>query len=222
MGEGSNTPMNVYISKDGQMVLVGNGIVEFGTEASYSEADCSVKGMDGKGNEVKLMNLTYLGTTSSLTINMEFDEFNADLLLEVGTPQMREADYRFVLGTQVENGFSWDYGDADDLIEFLSLLLRGQKCGHENIFLFYWVLGNYYELKVDLLDGSDYHAHDGLKSISLDGHVVTPTAPMLFRVVNFLCMGKADTELVLDGARVRLRVSRIGSNESNESDKEGK
>lgn len=218
MGEGSNMPMNVYISKDGQMVLVGNGIVEFGTEASYSEADCSVKGMDGKGNEVELMNLSYLGTTSSLTIDIELDEFNADLLLKVGTPQMREVDYRFVLGTQFENGFSWDYGGSDDLIEFLSLLLRE----HENIFLFYWALGNYYELKVELLDGSDwsdYHAHDGLKSISLDGHVVTPTAPMLFRVVNFLCMYEADTELVLDGARVRLRVSRIGSNESNESDK---
>lgn len=210
MGEGSNMPVNVYISKDGQMALVGNGIVEFGTEAGYSEADYSVKGMDGKGNEIELTNLSHLGTTSSLTINMELDEFNADLLLEVGTPQMREADYRFVLDTLVENEFSWDYGDADDLIEFLSLLLRG----HENIFLFYWVLGNYYELKVELLDGSDYHAHDGLKSISLDGHVVTPTAPMLFRVVNFLCMCKADTELVLDGARVRLRVSRLGSNEN--------
>lgn len=218
MGEGSNTPMNVYISKDGQMVLVGNGIVEFGTEAGYSEADCSVKGMDGKGNEVELTNLSHSGTTSSLTINMELDEFNADLLLEVCTPKMRESDYRFVLGTLFENEFSWDYGGADDLIEFLSLLLRG----HENTSLFYWVLGNYYELKVELLDGSDYHAHDGLKSISLDGHVVTPTAPMLFRVVNFLCMCKADTELVLDGARVRLRVSKIGSNESNESDKEDK
>ena len=218
MGEGSNTLMNVYISKDGQMVLVGNGIVEFGTEASYSEADCSVKGMDGKGNEIELTNLSHLGTTSSLTINMELDEFNADLLLEVATPQMREADYRFVLGTLSENEFSWDYGGADDLIELLSLLLRGNK----NIFLFYWVLGNYYELKVELLDGSDYHAHDGLKSILLDGHVVTPTAPMLFRVVNFLCMDEADTELVLDGARVRLRVSKIGSNESNENDKEDK
>ena len=210
MGEGSNTPMNVYISKDGQMALLGKGIVEFGTEVSYSEADYPVKGMDDNGNEVELTNLSHLGTTSSLTIEMELDEFNADLLLEVATPQMREADYRFVLGTQFENGFNWDYGDADDLIEFLSLLLRG----HENIFLFYWVLGNYYELKVELLDGSDYHAHDGLKSISLDGHVVTPTGPMLFRVVNFLCMGKADTELVLDGARVRLRVSRLGSNEN--------
>lgn len=210
MGEGSNTPMNVYISKDGQMALLGNGIVEFGTEVSYSEADYPVKGMDDNGNEVELTNLSHLGTTSSLTINMELDEFNADLLLEVVTPQMREADYRFVLGTQFENGFSWDYGDADDLIEFLSLLLRG----HGDIFLFYWVLGNYYELKVELLDGSDYHAYDGLKSISLDGHVVTPTAPMLFRVVNFLCMSEADTELVLDGARVRLRVSRLGSNEN--------
>ena len=213
MGEGSNTPMNVYISKDGQSVLLGKADSIEITEESV----CPVQGTI-KGNEVELMNLTYLGTASSLTIDMEFDEFNADLLLEVGTPQMREVDYRFVLGTQVENGFSWDYGGADDLIEFLSLLLRG----HENIFLFYWVLSNYYELKVELLDGSDYHAHDGLKSISLDGHVVTPTAPMLFRVVNLLCMYEADTELVLDGARVRLRVSKIESNESNESDKEDK
>lgn len=222
MGEGNNKPMNVYVSKDGQMVLLGNGIVEFGAEVGYPEADYSVKGIDGKGNEVELMNLSYLGTTSSLTIDMELDELNADLLLKVGTPQMREVDYRFILGTQFENGFSWDYGGADDLIEFLSLLLRGHVRGHEDIFLFYWVLGNYYELKVELLDGSDYHAYDGLKSISLDSHVVTPTAPMLFRVVNFLCMYEADTELVLDGARVRLRVSRIGSNESNESDKEDK
>ena len=213
MGEGSNTPMNVYISKDGQSVLFGKADSIEITEESV----CPVQGTI-KGNEVELMNLTYLGTTSSLTIDMELDEFNADLLLEVGTPQMREVDYRFVLGTQVENGFSWDYGGADDLIEFLSLLLRG----HENIFLFYWVLSNYYELKVELLDGSDYHAHDGLKSISLDGHVVTPTAPMLFRVVNFLCMYEADTELVLDGARVRLKVCKIGSNESNETDKEDK
>lgn len=213
MGEGSNTPMNVYISKDGQLVLFGKADSIEITEESV----CPVQGTI-KGNEVELMNLTYLGTTSSLTIDMELDEFNADLLLEVGTPQMREADYRFVLGTLSENEFSWDYGGADDLIELLSILLRR----HENIFLFYWVLGNYYELKVELLDGSDYHAHDGLKSISLDGHVVTPTAPMLFRVVNFLCMYEADTELVLDGARVRLRVSRIGSNESNENDKEDK
>ena len=213
MGEGSNTPMNVYISKDRQLVLFGKADSIEITEESV----CPVQGTI-KGNEVELMNLSYLGTTSSLTIDMKFDEFNADLLLEVGTPQMREVDYRFVLGTQVENGFSWDYGGADDLIEFLSLLLRG----HENIFLFYWVLSNYYELEVELLDGSDYHAHDGLKSISLDGHVVTPTAPMLFRVVNLLCMYEADTELVLDGARVRLRVSKIGSNESNESDEEDK
>ena len=213
MGEGSNTPMNVYISKDGQLVLFGKADSIEITEESV----CPVQGTI-KGNEVELMNLSYLGTTSSLTIDMKFDEFNADLLLEVGTPQMREVDYRFVLGTQVENGFSWDYGGANDLIEFLSLLLRG----HENIFLFYWVLSNYYELEVELLDGSDYHAHDGLKSISLDGHVVTPTAPMLFRVVNLLCMYEADTELVLDGARVRLRVSKIGSNESNESDEEDK
>ena len=213
MGEGSNTPMNVYISKDGQSVLLGKADSIEITEESV----CPVQGTI-KGNEVELMNLSYLGTTSSVTINMEFDEFNADLLLEVGTPQMREADYRFVLGTQVENGFSWDYGGADDLIELLSILLRR----HENIFLFYWVLGNYYELEVELLDGSNYHAHDGLKSISLDGHVVTPTAPMLFRVVNLLCMGEIDTELVLDGARVRLRVSKIGSNESNESDEEDK
>ena len=213
MGEGSNTPMNVYISKDGQSVLFGKADSIEITEESV----CPVQGTI-KGNEVELKNLSYLGTASSLTIDMELDEFNADLLLEVGTPQMREVDYRFVLGTQVENGFSWDYGGADDLIEFLSLLLRG----HENIFLFYWVLSNYYELKVELLDGSDYHAHDGLKSISLDGHVVTPTAPMLFRVVNFLCMYEADTELVLDGARVRLKVCKIGSNESNETDKEDK
>ena len=213
MGEGSNTPMNVYISKDGQSVLLGKADSIEITEESV----CPVQGTI-KGNEVELMNLTYLGTASSLTIDMKLDEFNADLLLEVGTPQMREVDYRFVLGTQVENGFSWVYGGADDLIEFLSLLLRG----HENIFLFYWVLSNYYELEVELLDGSDYHTHDGLKSISLDGHVVTPTAPMLFRVVNLLCMYEADTELVLDGARVRLRVSKIGSNESNESDKEDK
>lgn len=213
MGEGSNTPMNVYISKDGQSVLLGKADSIEITEESVCPVQVTIK-----GNEVELMNLSYLGTTSSLTIDMELDEFNADLLLEVVTPQMREADYRFVLGTQVENGFSWDYGDANDLIEFLSLLLRG----HGDIFLFYWVLGNYYELKVELLDGSDYHAYDGLKSISLDGHVVTPTAPMLFRVVNFLCMCKADTELVFDGARVRLRVSRLGSNESNESDKEDK
>ena len=213
MGEGSNTPMKVYISKDGQLVLFGKADSIEITEESV----CPVQGTI-KGNEVELMNLSYLGTTSSLTIDMELDEFNADLLLEVGTPQMREVDYRFVLGTQVENGFSWDYGSADDLIEFLSLLLRG----HGDIFLFYWVLGNYYELEVELLDGSDYHTHNGLKSISLDGHVVTPTAPMLFRVVNLLCMYEADTELVLDGARVRLRVSKIGSNESNESDKEDK
>ena len=213
MGEGSNTPMNVYISKDGQSVLLGKADSIEITEESVCPVQETIK-----GNEVELMNLSYLGTTSSLTIDMKFDEFNADLLLEVGTPQMREVDYRFVLGTQVENGFSWDYGGANDLIEFLSLLLRG----HENIFLFYWVLSNYYELEVELLDGSDYHAHDGLKSISLDGHVVTPTAPMLFRVVNLLCMYEADTELVLDGARVRLRVSKIESNESNESDKEDK
>ena len=213
MGEGSNTPMKVYISKDRQLVLFGKADSIEITEESV----CPVQGTI-KGNEVEPMDLSYLGTTSSLTIDMEFDEFNADLLLEVGTPQMREVDYRFVLGTQVENGFSWDYGGADDLIEFLSLLLRG----HGDIFLFYWVLGNYYELEVELLDGSDYHTHNGLKSISLDGHVVTPTAPMLFRVVNLLCMYEADTELVLDSARVRLRVNKIGSNESNESDKEDK
>ncbi len=200
MGEGSNMPMNVYISKDGQSVLFGKADSIKITE----ELICPVQGTI-KGNEVELMNLSYLGTTSSLTINMELDEFNADLLLEVGTPQMREVDYRFVLGTQFENGFSWDYGGADDLIEFLSLLLRG----HGNIFLFYWVLGNYYELKVELLDGSDYHTYDDLKSITLDGHTVTPTASMLFRVVNFLCMYEADIELVLDGARVRLKVCKI-------------
>lgn len=211
MGEGSNTPMNVYVSKDGQSVLFG----KVDSIEITEESVCPVQGTI-KGNEVKLMDLSYLGTTSSLTIDMELDEFNADLLLEVCTPQMREVDYRFVLGTQFKNEFSWDYGGADDLIEFLSLLLRGHVRGHGDIFLFYWVLGNYYELKVELLDGSDYHAYDGLKSISLDGHVVTPTAPMLFRVVNFLCMCKADTELVLDGARVRLRVSRMVSNESKE------
>lgn len=213
MGEGSNTPMNVYISKDGQLVLLGKANSIEITEESVCPVQVTIK-----GNEVELTNLSHLGTTSSLTIDMEFDEFNADLLLEVATPQLCEVDYRFVLGTQVENGFSWDYGGADDLIEFLSLLLRG----HGDIFLFYWVLGNYYELEVELLDGSDYHTHNGLKSISLDGHVVTPTAPMLFRVVNLLCMYEADTELVLDGARVRLRVSKIGSNESNESDEEDK
>lgn len=217
MGEGSNTPMNVYISKDGQTVLLGKADSIEITEESVYPVQGTIK-----GNEVELMDLSYLGTTSSLTINMELDEFNADLLLEVCTPQMRGVDYRFVLGKLSENEFSWDYGSADDLIELLSLLLRGHVRGHENIFLFYWMLGNYYELKVELLDGSDYHAYGGLKSILLDGHVVTPTAPMLFRVVNFLCMGEADTELVLDGARVRLRVSRIGSNESNESDKEDK
>lgn len=204
MGEGSNMPMNVYVSKDGQPVLFGKANSIEITEESV----CPVQGTI-KGNEVELMNLSYLGTTSSLTIDMELDEFNADLLLEVGTPQMREVDYRFVLGTQFENGFSWDYGGADDLIEFLSLLLRG----HGNIFLFYWVLGNYYELKVELLNGSDYHAYDDLKSITLDGHTVTPTASMLFRVVNFLCMYEADTELVLDGARVRLKVCKIVSKE---------
>ena len=204
MGEGSNMPMNVYVSKDGQPVLFGKANSIEITEKSV----CPVQGTI-KGNEVELMNLSYLGTTSSLTIDMELDEFNADLLLEVGTPQMREVDYRFVLGTQFENGFSWDYGGADDLIEFLSLLLRG----HGNIFLFYWVLGNYYELKVELLNGSDYHAYDDLKSITLDGHTVTPTASMLFRVVNFLCMYEADTELVLDGARVRLKVCKIVSKE---------
>lgn len=204
MGEGSNMPMNVYISKDGQLVLFGKADSIEITE----ELVCPVQGTI-KGNEVELMNLSYLGTTSSLTIDMELDEFNADLLLEVGTPQMREVDYRFVLGTQFENGFSWDYGGADDLIEFLSLLLRG----HGNIFLFYWVLGNYYELKVELLNGSDYHAYDDLKSITLDGYTVTPTASMLFRVVNFLCMYEADTELVLDGARVRLKVCKIVSKE---------
>lgn len=210
MGEGSYEPMNVYMSKDGQIVLLGKANSIEVTKESVRP----VHGMIGE-NEAEPMNLTYLGTTSSLDIIMELDEFNADLLLKVGTPQMREVDYRFVLGTQVESGFSWDYGDADDLIEFLSLLLRG----HGDIFLFYWVLGNYYELEVELLDGSDYHAYDGLKSISLDGHVVTPTAPMLFRVVNFLCMCKADTELVLDGARVRLRVSKIeSSNEKDESE----
>ena len=205
MGEGSNTPMNVYISKDGQSVLLGKADSIEITQKSV----CPVQGTI-KGNEVELMNLTHLGTTFSLTINMEPDEFNADLFLEVATPQMREVDYRFVLGTLFENEFSWDYGSADDLIELLSILLRG----NENIFLFYWVLGNYYELKVELLDGSNYHAHDGLKSISLDGCVVTPTAQMLFRVVNLLCMGEINTELVLDGARVRLRVSRMGSNET--------
>lgn len=204
MGEGSNMPMNVYISKDGQPVLFGKANSIEITEESV----CPVQGTI-KGNEVELMNLSYLGTPSSLTIDMELDEFNADLLLEVGTPQMREVDYRFVLGTQFENGFSWDYGGADDLIEFLSLLLRG----HGNIFLFYWVLGNYYELKMELLNGSDYHAYDDLKSITLDGHTVTPTASMLFRVVNFLCMYEADTELVLDGARVRLKVCKIVSKE---------
>lgn len=213
MGEGNNTPMNVYISKDGQSVLLGKADSIEITEESVCPVQVTIK-----GNEVELTNLSHLSTTSSLTIDMGLYEFNADLLLEVVTPQMREADYRFVLGTQVENGFSWDYGDADDLIEFLSLLLRG----HGDIFLFYWVLGNYYELEVELLDGSDYHAYDGLKSISLDGHVVTPTAPMLFRIVNFLCMCKADTELVLDGARVRLRVNKMVSNESNESNKEDK
>lgn len=204
MGEGNNKPMNVYISKDGQLVLFGKADSIEITEESV----CPVQGTI-KGNEVELMNLSYLGTTSSLTIDMELDEFNADLLLEVGTPQMREVDYRFVLGTQFENGFSWDYGGADDLIEFLSLLLRG----HGNIFLFYWVLSNYYELKVELLDGSDYHTYDDLKSITLDGYTVTPTASMLFRVVNFLCMYEADTELVLDGARVRLKVCKIVSKE---------
>ena len=204
MGEGNNKPMNVYISKDGQPVLFGKA----NSIEIIEESVCPVQGTI-KGNEVELMNLSYLGTTSSLTIDMELDEFNADLLLEVGTPQMREVDYRFVLGTQFENGFSWDYGGADDLIEFLSLLLRG----HGNIFLFYWVLGNYYELKVELLNGSDYHAYDDLKSITLDGHTVTPTASMLFRVVNFLCMHEADTELVLDGARVRLKVCKIVSKE---------
>ena len=208
MGEGSNMPMNVYISKDGQSVLFGKADSIEITE----ELICPVQGTI-KGNEVELMNLSYLGTTSSLTINMELDEFNADLLLEVGTPQMREVDYRFVLGTQFENGFSWDYGDADDLIEFLSLLLRG----HGNIFLFYWVLGNYYELKVELLNGSDYYAYDDLKSVTLDGHTVTPTAYMLFRVVNFLCMYEADTELVLDGARVRLKVCKIVSKEEEDN-----
>ena len=213
MGEGSNTPMNVYISKDGQSVLLGKAdSIEI-----TQESVCPVQGTI-KGNEVEPMNLSYLGTTSSLTINMELDEFNADLFLKVNTPQMREVDYRFVLGTLFENERSWYYGSADDLIELLSLLLRG----NENIFLFYWVLGDYYELEVELLDGSNYHAHDGLKSISLDGCVVTPTAQMLFRVVNLLCMGEINTELVLDGARVRLRVSKIGSNESNESDKEDK
>ena len=215
MGEGNNKPMNVYISKDGQLVLFGKANSIEITEESV----CPVQGTI-KGNEVELMNLSYLGTTSSLTIDMELDgsKFTADLFLEIITPQMREVDYRFVLGTQFENDFSWDYGDADDLIKFLSLLLRG----HGNIFLFYWVLGNYYELKVELLDGSDYHTYDDLKSITLDGYTVTPTASMLFRVVNFLCMYEADTELVLDGARVRLKVCKIGSNESNESDKEDK
>ena len=213
MGEGSNTPMNVYISKDGQSVLLGKADSIEITEESVCPVQVIIK-----GNEVELTNLSHLGTTSSLTINMELDEFNADLFLEVATPQMREVDYRFVLGTLFENERSWYYGSADDLIELLSLLLRE----HENIFLFYWVLGNYYELKVELLDGSDYHAYDGLKSISLDGHVVTPTAQMLFRIVNLLCMGEVDTELVLDGARVRLKVCKIGSNESNESDKEDK
>lgn len=212
MGEGSNMPMNVYISKDGQLVLFGKANSIEITEESV----CPVQGTI-KGNKVELMNLSYLGTTSSLTIDMELDEFNADLLLEVGTPQMREVDYRFVLGTQFENGFSWDYGGADDLIEFLSLLLRGHVRGHEDIFLFYWVLGNYYELKVELLDGSDYHAYDGLKSTTLDGHTVTPTASMLFRVVNFLCMYEADTELVLDGARVRLKVCKIVSKEEEDN-----
>lgn len=207
MGEGSNTPMNVYISKDGQSVLLGKADSIEITEESVCPVQVTIK-----GNEVELTNLSHLGTTSSLTIDMELDEFNADLLLEVCTPQMREVDYRFVLGMLSGNEFSWDYGSADDLIELLSILLRG----NENIFLFYWMLGNYYELKVELLDGSDYHTYDGLKSILLDGHVVTPTAQMLFRVVNFLCMYEADTELVLDGARVRLRVSRIGSNESKE------
>ena len=211
MGEGSNMPINVYISKDGQTVLLCKADSIEITEESV----CPVQGTI-KGNEVKLMDLSYLCTTSSLTIDMELDEFNADLLLKVGTPQMREVDYRFVLGTQFENGFSWDYGGADDLIEFLSLLLREHVRGHGDIFLFYWVLGNYYELKVELLDGSDYHAHDGLKSISLDGHVVTPTAPMLFRVVNLLCMYEADTELVLDGARVRLKVCKIMPKEEEE------
>lgn len=208
MGEGSNMPMNVYISKDGQLVLFGKANSIEITEESV----CPVQGTI-KGNKVELMNLSYLGTTSSLTIDMELDEFNADLLLEVGTPQMREVDYRFVLGTQFENGFSWDYGDADDLIELLSLLLRG----HGNIFLFYWVLGNYYELKVELLNGSDYYAYDDLKSITLDGHTVTPTASMLFRVVNFLCMYEADIELVLDGARVRLKVCKIVSKEEEDN-----
>ena len=217
MGEGSNMPMNVYISKDGPLVVFGKANSIEITEESV----CPVQGTI-KGNKVELMNLSYLGTTSSLTIDMELDEFNADLLLEIGTPQMREVDYRFILGKLFENEFSWDYGGADDLIELLSLLLREHVRGHENIFLFYWVLSNDYELKVELLNGSDYYAYDDLKSITLDGHTVTPTAPMLFRVVNFLCMYEADIELILDGARVRLKVCKIGSNESNESDKEDK
>lgn len=211
MGEGSYEPMNVYISENGQTILLGKAnSIEVTKESVYP-----VHGMI-EGSEAEPMNLTYLGTTSSLDIIMELDEFNIDFLLEIGAPLVHKTDYRFVLGTQFENGFCWDYGDADDLIEFLSLLLRGCARGHRDIFLFYWVLGNFYELKVELLDGSDYHAYDDLKSITLDGHTVTPTASMLFRVVNFLCMYEANTELVLDGARVRLKVCKIGPKEEEE------
>lgn len=215
MGEGSYEPMNVYISENGQTILLGKA----NSIEVTKESVCPVHGMI-EGSEAELMNLTYLGTTSSLDIIMKLDEFNIDFLLEIGAPLVHKTDYRFVLGTQFENGFCWDYGDADDLIEFLSLLLRGCARGHRDIFLFYWVLGNFYELKVELLDGSDYHANDGLKSITLDGHTVTPAALMLFKVVNFLCMYEADTELVLDGARVRLRVSKIENNNERDENRE--
>lgn len=211
MGEGSYEPMNVYMSKDGQIVLLGKAnSIEVTKESVYP-----VHGMI-EGSEAEPMNLTYLGTTSSLDTIIKLDEFNIDFLLEIGTPLVHKTDCRFILGTLFEDGFSYDYGDADDLIEFLSILLRGCARGHRDIFLFYWVLGNYYELKVELLDGSDYHTHDGLKSITLDGHAVTPTALMLFKVVNFLSVYKGDTELILDGARVRLKVCKIESKEEEE------
>lgn len=206
MGEGSNELVNVYISKDGQKVLLGKAkSIEFTKEAAYP-----MKGIGEKGEKAELA--SYLNS-SPLTIDLELTQYNLDFFLTIGTPLMREEDYHFILGTQFKNEFSWDYGGADDLIEFLSLLLRGESHKHGTVFLFYWALGNYYELKVELLNGANYHAYDGLNSITLDGYAVTPTAPMLFKVVNFLCMYKANTELVLDGARVKLKVCKIESKE---------
>lgn len=197
MGEDSNKPMNVYISEGGQTVLLGK-----------------VSSIEISNEEIYPTNLSYLNPAPSLTFDVELAQFNLDFFLTIGTPLMREEDYQFKFGPIIDDDvFRWRCGDADDLIELLSSLLSWYIHGNRDGFLFYWVFDNLYQLKLELLDGSDYHAHDCLESITLDGHTVTPTALMLFRVVNFLCMYKADTELVLDGARVRLTVERFDCDE---------